>query len=149
MLLYPTFLKSLGIRISGKPTFISPSASFDASDYSLIFIGDKCVISGGVRLLTHDYSVSRVAIAKGVNLKKEFRVIKPVIVGNNSFVGTRSIIMPGVRIGDNAIVGAGSVVTHDVADNNIVGGNPARKISTIDEFWEKMSQQKEHQFYEV
>lgn len=138
MRLYPKYLKRIGINIIGNPVYIAPSASFDASDYSMITLHDKCVISSEVRLLTHDYALSRVAIAKGMDLKKEARLIKPIVIGENSFIGFRSIIMPGVRIGKNVIVGAGSIVTKNVDDNFIIGGNPAKKISTINEYWEKI-----------
>ena len=49
-------------------------------------------------------------------------------IGNNSVIGVRSIILPGVKIGNNVIVGAGSVVTKDIPDNSIVAGNPAKII---------------------
>ncbi len=53
---------------------------------------------------------------------------KPVVIGNNVWVGDRSIILPGVTIGDGAVIGAGSVVTKDVPPFHIYGGNPARMI---------------------
>jgi len=136
--LYPFFLRWLGIQVKGQPVFIAPNAFFDSSDYSLITLHSDCVISGYVRLLTHDYSVSRVAVAKGMDLTREFRLMKGIEIGKNAFIGTRSLIMPGVKIGENAIVGAGSVVTRDVEANTIVVGNPAKKISTIDEYWDKI-----------
>ena len=46
--------------------------------------------------------------------------------------------MPGVTIGNNVIVGAGSVVTKSIENNAIVGGNPARKIGTFEDFRSKM-----------
>jgi acetyltransferase-like isoleucine patch superfamily enzyme len=54
-------------------------------------------------------------------------------VKRRASIGTGSTILCGVTIGQNAIVGAGSVVTHDVADNAVVAGNPARFIRWIDE----------------
>jgi hypothetical protein len=53
------------------------------------------------------------------------RQVKPVYIGNYVWIGTRVMIHAGVRIGDGAIVGMGSVVTRDVPDLAIVGGNPA------------------------
>jgi acetyltransferase-like isoleucine patch superfamily enzyme len=49
-------------------------------------------------------------------------------IGQNCFIGARSIILPGVEIGDNCVVGTGSVVTKNVPANCIVAGNPARII---------------------
>ena len=53
---------------------------------------------------------------------------KPVIIGNDIWIGTRAIILPGVKIGDHSIIAAGSVVTKDVEPWSIVGGNPAKLI---------------------
>jgi acetyltransferase-like isoleucine patch superfamily enzyme len=53
------------------------------------------------------------------------------LVKRRASIGTSSTILCGVTIGENAIVGAGSVVTHDVPDNAIVAGNPARFLRWI------------------
>ena len=49
-------------------------------------------------------------------------------VGNDVWIGTGAVIMPGVSIGDGAIIGSYSVVTKDVPDYSVVGGNPATLI---------------------
>lgn len=53
---------------------------------------------------------------------------KDVLIDDHAWIGARAIILKGIRIGKHAIVGAGSVVTHDVNDHEIVGGSPARLI---------------------
>lgn len=53
---------------------------------------------------------------------------EPIVVGDNTWIGTRAIILPGLKIGKNVIIGAASVVTKDVPDYAIVGSNPARII---------------------
>jgi len=58
-------------------------------------------------------------------------------VGNNVYVGQDSIILPGVTIEDNVIIGAGSVVTKSVPSGHIVAGNPARIVSTIEDYKKK------------
>ena len=55
------------------------------------------------------------------------RVAK-VTIGNDVWIGMRSIIMPGVKIGNGAVIGAGAIVTKNVPDYAIVGGVPAKII---------------------
>ena len=55
----------------------------------------------------------------------------PVVIGDNVWVGARSVILPGVTIGNNVVIAAGAVVTKDIPDNSLVAGVPAvvkRKI---------------------
>ena len=52
----------------------------------------------------------------------------PIIIGNNVWIGTNSVILPEVKIGDNVIIGAGSVVTKNIPSNTIAAGNPCKKI---------------------
>ncbi len=55
-----------------------------------------------------------------------------VTIKENAWIGIGAIICPGVTIGKNAVVAAGAVVTKDVPDNVVVGGNPARIIKKLD-----------------
>ena len=67
-------------------------------------------------------------------LKKEERydlIPKKIVIKDYAWIGSKSVILPGVTIGENAVVGAGSVVTKDVPDNAIVAGNPAKIIKYI------------------
>ena len=57
--------------------------------------------------------------------------LETTLVKRRASIGTSSTILCGVTIGENAIVGAGSVVTHDVPDNAIVAGNPARFLRWV------------------
>jgi len=59
--------------------------------------------------------------------------LETTLVKRRASIGTSSTILCGITIGENAIVGAGSVVTHDVPDNAIVAGNPARLLRRIAE----------------
>jgi maltose O-acetyltransferase len=52
----------------------------------------------------------------------------PIVIGDNTWIGTRVIVLPGRKIGKCAIIGAGAVVTKDVPDYAIVAGNPAKTI---------------------
>lgn len=134
---YPIFLKKLGIGISDDyyksgHGFIAPNVLFDSNDYSMISIGNATTISLNVVFLTHDYS-----IAKGLKLVGDNtygRFLKPISIGSNSFIGMRTIILPGTRIGDNCIVGAGSAVKGKFPDDVVIAGNPAKVLCTTHEW---------------
>jgi acetyltransferase-like isoleucine patch superfamily enzyme len=56
--------------------------------------------------------------------------VLPITIGDNVWIGGRSIVHPGVTIGDHSVVSAGSVVMSDVPANAVVAGNPARAVMT-------------------
>jgi galactoside O-acetyltransferase len=56
---------------------------------------------------------------------------KEVHIGNNVWIGTGVIIVPGVTIGDNSVIGAGSIVTKDIPADVVAYGNPCRVIRKI------------------
>ncbi len=58
---------------------------------------------------------------------------KAIEVGNDVWIGGSAVICPGVKIGDRAVIAAGAVVTKDVPEDAIVGGNPAKIIKMIDQ----------------
>ena len=62
---------------------------------------------------------------------------RQITIGNNVFIGTDAIILPGISIGNNVIVGAGSVVVKDIESNCVVAGNPAKRVTDISKFKEK------------
>lgn len=57
----------------------------------------------------------------------------PVIVGDDVIVGANAVVLEGVRIGNRAVVAAGSVVTHDVPENAVVAGTPAKLVKYRDD----------------
>ena len=80
--------------------------------------------------LTHDASLKKFI---GYDCNK----IGRIVIGNNVFVGLKSIILPNVHIGSNVVIGAGSVVTKDIPDNSVAVGNPAKVICTCEEYINK------------
>ena len=57
----------------------------------------------------------------------------PIHIGNIVWIGTHSVILPGVNIGENSVIGAGSIVTRDIPANVVAFGNPCRVIREISE----------------
>lgn len=102
-------------------------ANFDCVflDVCEIRIGDNCFIAPGV----HIYTATHPLDAAERNSGAEFG--KSVNIGHNVWIGGRSVINPGVTIGNNVVIASGSVVTKDVPDNVVIGGNPARIIKPI------------------
>ena len=92
---------------------LSLSANLDRTFPAGVHIGAHSYIAFDARILTHDMTR---------NISTHTRI------GENCFIGGRSLILPGIEIGDSCIVGAGSVVTKSVPDNCIVAGNPARVL---------------------
>lgn len=90
----------------------------------LITIGDNVTISNA-RLLTHDGSTKKIL---------GYSKVGRIDIGNDVFIGADAIILPGVKIGNKVIVGAGSVVTHDIPDDSVAVGNPARVVKKYSEF---------------
>ena len=84
-----------------------------------IKIGNKVAISHDVTIMDSD----------GHNVDYDgYQMTKPIIIGDNVWIGSRTLIMKGVTIGDGAIIAAGSVVTKDVPANSMVAGIPAKVI---------------------
>ena len=95
-----------------------------------ITIGDNVKIGGGVCIYDTDFhSLDPVIRRSSEDLKN--RAEKPVVIGNDVFIGAKSIILKGVTIGENSVIGAGSVVTKSVPANQIWAGNPAKFIRCI------------------
>ena len=131
---YVKFLKSKGCTIGENVKFFNPiKTTVDVTRPYLISIGDYCKVAGGVIILSHDYSRSVLRI-KYNEIIGEAGLTR---IGSNVFIGMNAIILMGVKIGSNVIVGAGSVVTHDIPDDTVAAGNPARIIMPLDEFYKK------------
>lgn len=104
------------------------------SDPKLLKIGNNVVICTNVRFLGHDRVDIMLSGMFGQKYNKYYEVIE---VGNNVFIGSDTVILPGVKIGDNTIIGAGAVVTKDLPSGNVFGGVPARCIGSFQDFVNK------------
>ncbi|SNT40731.1 acyltransferase [Rhodococcoides kyotonense] len=131
-------LRRTGLSVVGRPLWISSSVFLDHSGPGSISFGDRCVVSDSVKILTHDFSLDRIAEARGdLPADEELYRRAPVSIGARAFIGLGVIIMPGVSIGDDAIIGAGSVVTQSVPAKEVFAGNPARRVCTTDDLWDR------------
>lgn len=64
--------------------------------------------------------------------RKHKGLTKPVVIGNDVWIGGNVTVLPGVNIGNNVVIGAGAVVTKDIPDNSLVLGVPGRVIRKIE-----------------
>jgi maltose O-acetyltransferase len=121
----PTFRCDYGYNIHIGENFY---ANFDCVilDVCEVRIGDNCLLGPGVHIYTATHPLDSYERISGVEYGK------PVTIGNNVWIGGRAIINPGIRIGNNVVVASGAVVTKDVPDNVVVGGNPATIIRKLD-----------------
>ena len=94
-------------------------------DTSPITIGDMCFIAPGVILTRAGHPVVAEQRDQGIETSK------PITIGNSVWIGAHATICGGVTIGDHAVIGAGAVVLHDVPENTIVAGVPAKEIRKI------------------
>jgi maltose O-acetyltransferase len=103
-------------------------ANFDCVflDVCEIRIGHHCFMAPGVHIYTATHPLNPFERNSGVEFGK------PVTIGDNVWIGGRAVINPGVNIGNNVVIASGAVVTKNVPDNVVVGGNPARIIKAIE-----------------
>jgi maltose O-acetyltransferase len=96
-----------------------------ALDVASITIGEDVQIGTNVQLITPTHPVDP-------QLRRaKWEAAKPITIGDNVWLGSGAIVLPGVTIGENTVVGAGAVVPRDLPANVVAVGNPARVIRTI------------------
>jgi acetyltransferase-like isoleucine patch superfamily enzyme len=123
-----TYARHKGVKI-GEHCLIE-TRNWPSEPY-LITIGNNCAI-------THDVSIHTHGGGRAVRSKyPSFDMFGKVVIEDWAYIGAYSQIMPGVTIGEGALVAAGSVVTKSIPPHTVVGGNPARYICTVEEFYER------------
>ena len=135
-----------------------PYRKFSLGDYSVIesfacinnAVGDV-IIGNYTRIGLHNTIIGPVTIGHHVNLAQGITVTalnhkfenpnirideqgvstKPVVIGNDIWVGANAVILPGITIGDHSVIAAGAIVTKDVPPHSLVAGIPAKVIKQI------------------
>jgi acetyltransferase-like isoleucine patch superfamily enzyme len=121
--LFPPFHTDFGKNITiGENVFINEGCSFQ--DQGGITIGNNCLIGHNVVIATLNHE-------EDPEHRGDLHA-KPVIIGNQVWIGANATILPGITIGDGAIVAAGAVVTKDVPTRMVVAGVPAKIIKKVD-----------------
>lgn len=89
-----------------------------------VTIGDYVMTGPDVIILTRNHNFSDTSVP----MIMQGGTVSPVTIGNDVWIGTRAIILPGCNIGNGVVIGAGAVVTKDIPDFAVAVGCPARVI---------------------
>ncbi len=123
----PPFHSNWGGKHVHIGSFFYANSNFTCVDDGKIFIGDNVLIAPNVTLTTAGHPV------RPEMRKKALQFNADIHIGNNVWIGTGAVVLPGVTIGDNTVIGAGSIVTKDIPENSVAFGNPCRVQRQINE----------------
>ena len=119
----PGFFCDYGVNIHlGARAFANANCVF--LDCAEIRIGDNFQAGPGVQLLTPEHPLDAVA-------RRGEETARPIVIGDDVWIGGGAIVLAGVTIGDRSVIGAGAVVTRDVPSDAVVVGNPARIVRRL------------------
>lgn len=125
------YLKAIGVNAKEKVHLYGGIHGMFGSEPWLITIGENVYITSGCRFINHDGGVLILR-----QREKTLEITKPINIGNNVYLGTNTIVLPGVTVGDNVVVGAGSIITKDLASNAVYAGVPAKFVKSLDDYYE-------------
>ena len=119
-----SFRRGLSIRVKktgklkiGDDVFINNGGSLNSMN--CITIGNNTIFGENVKIYDHNHKFSD----KTKLISEQGYDIKPILIGENCWVGSNVIILPGVIIGSNCVIGAGCIIHHNIPDNTIVRNN--------------------------
>ena len=92
-----------------------------------VTIGENVMMGIDILMFTNEHRHDDITIPMGAQGRTE---VEPIVIEDDVWIGSRSLIMKGVHIGHGAIIAAGSVVTKDVPPYEIWGGNPAHFLKS-------------------
>lgn len=125
------FFCDYGSNISiGDNTFINVNCML--LDNHTISIGKNGLLAPYVQIYTANHPLkAEERIVQTADRTHYVTSARPVVLGDNVWVGGNSVICPGVTIGDNVTIGAGSVVTKDLPSNVLAMGSPCKIVKTL------------------
>ena len=126
------YSRKIGVEI-GENCKLNGVPNWGSEPY-LIELGSRKEISFEVAFITHDGATW---VFRNQDKYKEVIKFGKIKIGNDSFIGARSTILPGVEIGDFCIVAAGSVVTKNIPSGEVWGGVPAHYIMKTEQYAQK------------
>jgi acetyltransferase-like isoleucine patch superfamily enzyme len=133
------YAKSIGVKVGENVHFYGMKPGMFSTEPWLISIGNDVHIAADCQFITHDGGT--------LILRDEVPDLEwtaPISIGNNVYIGFRSIIMPGVHIGNRVIIGAGSLVHKNIPDNSVAVGVPVMVVKTVDNYLENMKSKSLH-----
>lgn len=132
------YMERVGINFQREDVHLYGRVSWGTEPW-IITLGSNVHITDGVKFITHDGGTLLYR-----HIIPDLEITKPIIVGDNVYIGNNVIILPGVTIGSNVVIGAGAVVSRDIPDNSVAAGVPARVIKTADEYLQKLKKESLH-----
>ena len=94
---------------------------------SAVVIGNHVMMGQDVLMFTSNHRTNRFDLPMGL---QGFEETKPIVIGDDVWIGARVTILPGVHVGNGAVIGAGAVVTKSIPDYEVWGGNPAHRLKS-------------------
>jgi sugar O-acyltransferase (sialic acid O-acetyltransferase NeuD family) len=113
-----------------KTSYVSESATIgkNVQILAFAFIGVDVIIGDTTIINTKANVDHESKLGRGVHIAPNATLCGCVEIGDFSFIGANSVVLPRIKVGSNTIIGAGSVVTKNIPDNVIAYGNPAKII---------------------
>lgn len=121
----------------GEGVVINPNLIVSDGYMSLFKIGKRAALGPNVTIICES-APNNSLLQRDEYVVRILTCAKPVIIGEDVWVGANAVILPGVTIGRGAIIGAGTVVNQDVPPNTVVAGVPARFIHRLDPLPEEL-----------
>jgi maltose O-acetyltransferase len=121
-------LESSGMKI-GAGTHIAMGLVVIDDYTNNVSIGERCSIGAYVTLMSAT-SPDNSVLMKHPDLQKAIKT-EPITIGDDCWIGTGCVVMPGLKIGDQAVIGAGAVITKDVGEREVMQGIPGRVARTL------------------